>query len=326
MRRKAYDMIREVKPIIAGSMAVGLTLAFVAGCGGVTRGHDNGQPTDASDSGGRGVGGGDPGGAFDGRGGTVPAAGGVPTYPTKEAGVSCRETDDTVHIDVSLNGSVGDAGLPVGDTGQSLTGTIASVTRGTFTLTQCAFENGHCVVFGVGTTWTITIDAPGLDLQNVMYAGNLAAVHYVRRALGAAGGAVARETRDILVMDPFNGDADAGFGPASILVAADDGGGTLGEAPYQVSFTPTPCFDSGGTCTGQPPSASVRQDFGLMFVAEGVTTTVQMGETALWNVPDRETLLAVRNLRSFATNSCAGTSSSTRAFWVSSTSDCPRCL
>jgi hypothetical protein len=224
---------------------------------------------------------------------------------TQDAGAACRATDDAARIEVERSLG-GDGGIPLpgapGRVDQSLTGLIHSVDHSTFTLAHCD------LVACDGLVWTVTIDAPGLDLRGTLWPGFDARVHYVRAP--SASGSVATE---ILVTNPALAPDPSSTTVGALYVAADVGGDVIPEAPYTVSYLDAHCPVA--ACPGDSPALSVDRALTVEIpMGSAGTFAAAMGQTSmLYGTNGRLTL---RNLRSVDDDRCDGTSSRDSSYWI----------
>jgi len=230
---------------------------------------------------------------------------------SQDAGAGCHETNDRARIEVQQGPADGGTSLADGGTSgsvdQSLTGIIRSVDRSSFVLARC--DPGACD----GLVWTVTIEAPGLDLRGTLWPRISARVHYARvpRYPGADGFAM---TTEILVTNPDIASDPSATTVESLYVAADVDGEVIREAPYTVSYLDAPCPVT-ADCAGQLPDVWFDRALTVSIpMGSAGTLEAAMGQAGkLFGTNGRLTL---RNLRSVETDSCDGRSNLDTSYWI----------
>jgi hypothetical protein len=303
-----FAILVEMRPW--GALCVGLA---AAACGGVAHDGTNrgGVPTPgaggARDAGGsviivhptQGLGGSSNGGFTFGAGGVAGSSVGGSTFTGGTAGraaggeagaTNCTQTFDRLFMDVIPSVPVVDAGMGPFETIDFATdGRIVGLSRTTFEIDGCP-ANADCDA----QVRQFTLDAPGLDVSRALFPGALVHVHYKR---GCGWGC----TSDIAVtsLDSWGGYANAAPAATGLYLAADDGGGSVGEMMYRVNRTLLPCdtYPRGGVCAENAGLYSLEFDFD-----DASWVVVPMGEERV--APYRGGLLSIRNLRSFETGYC----------------------
>jgi hypothetical protein len=201
--------------------------------------------------------------------------------------------------------SLGDGGsVLLGSNISWVAGLVRNVDRSSFTLTPC--DGAACG----GNSWTVTIDAVGLDLRGTLTAGNYVRVHT------APGLQNPDTTREILVTDLLLAPTLSGTTVESLYVAANVSSNYILEAPFTVSYERAACPDT-VDCADAAPGGTFDRAL-TMSVPMGNAGTLQaaMGQTAqLYGTNGRLTL---RNLRSVETRSCYrnGTTSIDTSYWI----------
>ena len=275
------------KPALAETMTrtlalSGLVVIFIA-CGGTTGGvptdHPNpatGGSVAATDGGAANVGGSSgPGGGGGGGGGE-----------------NCAQTHDSATINLTLDGSVANNVGVDSDTDLSASGVVTSVQADLITLESCP-PTESCFANIVAR---VTINAPGLDLAQVVPVGALAQAHFVRKCPWGC-------TKDIIVTSLVTYGSLTNPSPANsgIYVAANDGGGAPDGVPYQLEQVKLSCpFDAPGTSCGGQESGLYLSRFTAPTTGDGFD--LHMGETRWLRAGTGWVLL--RNLRSYASGWC----------------------
>jgi hypothetical protein len=206
-----------------------------------------------------------------------------------DGGSECDVVYDRVQIDVTPLAGVGDAGPPPGShTDVTFDGVVLNVARDAFDVDTCP-PTADCAP---GTQKHVTISAPDLELRNTnLQVHPLVRVHFARSCPWGC-------VDDIIVqgLTAWGGSTDG-----TVYVVADDGGGSLPEAPYTVTPVRLSCPDPfQGGCGGNEPTGvyamSFHQNNGLPDVV------VNMGHGAV--IESAAGPLLVRNLRSYITGYC----------------------
>ncbi len=170
-------------------------------------------------------------------------------------------------------------------------GLVVSASANSFNLDACP-PNADCK----GTTYTFTVDAPGLTI-GLKPGTKVRTRHRI--------GAVWACTVDLVVTSLPGWGAVASPVEGALLLAANDGGEPVADAPFLAEHDQLGCHPA-PTCNGIKTGADEYQ---FRFRARNVSAdqvVVPMGETRDLVVDEasRALPLRVRNLRSFQTERC----------------------
>ena len=197
-------------------------------------------------------------------------------------------TSDIARIDVSTTDSAAEVGAQSASTDIAFDGVVTSTSRASFTVRTAgpdASDNGDV---------RVTVDAPGLDLAEAIVRNALAHVHYTKHCslIGCSSDVV------VTSLDSLDGIRNPSPARSGLYVAADDGGGLMKDAPFQVEHVRLSCVtELPGGCGGEVPGL-----FGMRFTAGAAEAFVRMGDTERFALGDG--YVRARNLRSFLEGYC----------------------